>query len=196
MRKTESRRAVFIDRAGTMTVEGGYINDPNRLTLLPRCARAIRKLTENGILAFLATNQAGIARGYFDEATLKATLKRLELLLKAEGAHLDGLYYCSHHPSVGKPPFRKKCRCRKPLTGMLEKAAKDFNLDLKRCLVIGDKVSDSQLAKNAGAKAVIVKPGYGEGEVSCPEMKEVTPDFTGDDILDAVEWILDDINNG
>jgi len=190
------KRAVFIDRDGTMTVEGGYINDPNRLVLLPRCARAIKKLNGNGVLAFLATNQAGIARGYFNEETLKSTLKRLELLLKTEDAYLDALYYCPHHPSVGKPPYRKKCNCRKPLTGMLEKGAKDFSLDLTQCFVIGDKVSDAELGKNSGAKSVIVKTGYGEGEIRSEKMDKVNPDFIAEDILDAVEWILNDINNG
>lgn len=194
MNHRSKKRAVFIDRDGTMTVEGGYINDPNRLMLLPRCARAIKKLNENGVLAILATNQAGIARGYFDEETLKSTLKRLELLLMTEGAHLDALYYCPHHPSVGNPPFRKKCNCRKPLTGMLEKGAKHFGLDLERCFVIGDKISDAELGKKVNAKAVIVKTGYGEGEIRLGKMSKIDPDFIAEDILDAVEWILNDIN--
>ncbi|RMF98309.1 MAG: HAD-IIIA family hydrolase [Candidatus Schekmanbacteria bacterium] len=189
------KRAVFIDRDGTMTVEGGYINDPNRLTLLPRCGRAIKKINENGILAILATNQAGIARGYFDEKTLKATLKRLEFLLEMEGAHLDGIYYCCHHPSVGKPPYRKKCNCRKPLPGMLQKAAKDFNLDLSQSFVIGDKISDVELAKKVKAKSVVVKTGYGEGEICTDKMQKINPDFIADDIYDAVEWILSEIKN-
>jgi len=193
MKTKTNNIAVFIDRDGTVTVEGGYINDPNRLTLLPRSARAIRLLNKNGIKAILATNQAGIARGYFDEPTLKKTLERLNLLLAVEGAYLDGIYYCPHHPTAGKPPFRKKCSCRKPLPGMLTKAKKDFNLDLSRCFVIGDKSSDVSLARVVNAKAIIVKTGYGEGEIELNGSKKISADFIADDLLDAVEWIINGI---
>ncbi|MBI5375223.1 MAG: HAD family hydrolase [Candidatus Schekmanbacteria bacterium] len=193
MKTKTNNIAVFIDRDGTLTVEGGYINDPNRLTLLPRSARAIRLLNKNGIKAILATNQAGIARGYFDEPTLKKTLERLNLLLAVEGAYLDGIYYCPHHPTAGKPPFRKKCSCRKPLPGMLTKAKKDFNLDLSRCFVIGDKGSDVSLARVVNAKAIIVKTGYGEGEIELNGSKKISADFIADDLLDAVEWIINGI---
>lgn len=193
MKTKTNNIAVFIDRDGTVTVEGGYINDPNRLTLLPRSARAIKLLNKNGIKAILATNQAGIARGYFDEPTLKRTLERLNLLLAVEGAYLDGIYYCPHHPTAGKPPFRKKCSCRKPLPGMLTKAKKDFSLDLSRCFVIGDKGSDVSLARVVNAKAIIVKTGYGEGEIELNGSKKISADFIADDLLDAVEWIINGI---
>src|SRR3972149_3069433 len=163
--KQNKNRAIFFDRDGTVTEEVGYVNDPNRLTLLPRAAKAIKLVNNSPFKAILTTNQAGVARGYFPESMVIRVNKWLETLLLIEGAFLDRIYYCPHHPREGEKPYRNKCRCRKPLPGMLIKASRDFNLDLSECYVIGDKLSDVEFAKNVGSKAIIVKSGYGAGEL-------------------------------
>ncbi len=188
---TPMQKAVFLDRDGTVTQEVGYVNHVERLKLLPGAAAAIANLNRAGILAILATNQAGVARGYFPEELVVEVHKRLENLLAAEGAHLDAIYYCPHHPSVGPPPYRQNCQCRKPEPGMLLMAAKKFNLDLNQCFMIGDKITDSLTGQRVGAKGIMVLTGYGRGEYiyQRSEWKE-EPDFIAPDLGGAVDWIL------
>ncbi len=186
------RPAVFIDRDGTLTEEVGYVNHPNRLRLLPRSAAAVRRLNEAGIAAVVATNQAGIARGYFSEDLMHAVHERLVESLKDAGAHLDGLYVCPHHPTEGAPPFRADCDCRKPKPGLLLRAARDLDLDLGDSTMVGDKASDLLVAPAVGARAVLVLTGYGRGEWEYRrENFSVAPDHVAADLLDAVGWVID-----
>jgi len=185
------RPAVFIDRDGTLTEEVGYVNHPSRLRLLPRSARAVRRLNDAGIPAVLVTNQAGIARGYFSAEVLDAVTRELVAQLKDGGAHLDGIYVCPHHPSAGAPPYRMECGCRKPKPGLLERAAGDLALDLKGSVMVGDKPSDLDAAARAGARGVLVLTGYGRGEWEYRRtVFPVAPDHVAEDLLDAVEWAL------
>ena len=185
------RPAVFIDRDGTLTEEVGYVNHPSRLRLLPRSAEAVRRLNEAGIAAVVATNQAGIARGYFTEELMHAVHERLVETLKDAGAHLDGLYVCPHHPTEGMPPFRADCDCRKPKPGLLLRAARDLDLDLGASTMVGDKASDLLVAPAVGAHAVLVLTGYGQGEWEYQrEHFSVTPDHVAADLLDAVDWVI------
>jgi D-glycero-D-manno-heptose 1,7-bisphosphate phosphatase len=186
-----SRPAVFIDRDGTLTEEVGYVNHPSRLRLLPRSAQAIRRLNEAGVAAVLATNQAGIARGYFSEDVLHAVNDALVSQLKDAGAHLDGIYVCPHHPLEGQPPFRAECDCRKPQPGLLLRAAAELHLDLGASTMVGDKPSDLVPARAVGARGVLVLTGYGRGEWEYRrEHFPFAPDFVAADLLDAVEWVL------
>lgn len=185
------RRALFIDRDGTLSEEMGYINHPSRLRLLPRSGAAIRRLNEAGIAAVVATNQAGIARGYFSQDVLDAVHEALVEQLKAEGAHLDGIYVCVHHPTEGVAPYRADCQCRKPRPGLLVSAATDLDLDLARSVVVGDKASDLAVARAVGARAVLVKTGYGLGEWEYRRRHfTVAPDHVAEDLLDAVDWMI------
>lgn len=182
---------MFIDRDGTLTEEMGYINHPARLKLLPRSAEAIRRLNDAGVAAVVATNQAGVARGYFSEDTMHAVNAELVEQLKQAGAHLDGVYVCPHHPTEGEPPFRADCQCRKPRPGLLRRAADDLELDLAASSVVGDKPSDVAAATAVGARSVLVLTGYGRGEWEYRrEEFSVAPDHVADDLLGAVEWIL------
>ena len=122
------KAAAFIDRDGTLTEEVGYVNHPKRLRLLPRSAEAVRRLNAAGLAAVVTTNQTGVARGYFSQDVLHAVNDELVSQLKREGAHLDGIYVCHHHPTEGEPPFRARCDCRKPRPGLLLKAAADLGL--------------------------------------------------------------------
>ncbi|HEY3189366.1 MAG TPA: HAD family hydrolase [Solirubrobacteraceae bacterium] len=185
------RPAVFIDRDGTLTEEVGYVNHPDRLRLLPRSAAAVRRLNEAGIAAVVATNQAGIARGYFSDEVMTAVHQRLVAELKRSGAHLDGLYVCPHHPTEGTPPLRVDCDCRKPKPGLLLRAASELDLDLGASTVVGDKASDLAVARPVGAHGVLVLTGYGLGEWEYRRAHfPVAPDHVATDLLDAVEWVI------
>lgn len=190
-RRVGLRPAVFLDRDGTLTEEVGYVNHPKRLRLLPRTGEAIRRLNAAGVPAVVVTNQAGIARGYFTQDILDATHAELRAQLAAEGAHLDGLYLCPHHPTEGEPPYRMRCECRKPKPGMLLQAASDLDLDLHRSVMVGDKGSDLEVAPLVGARGVLVLTGYGLGEWEFRRDRlPVTPDHVATDLFDAVEWVL------
>jgi D-glycero-D-manno-heptose 1,7-bisphosphate phosphatase len=186
-----SRPAVFIDRDGTLTEEVGYVNHPKRLRLLPRSAEAIRRLNDAGLAAIVVTNQAGVARGYFSEDVLGAVNAALVAQLKGEGARLDGVYVCPHHPTEGAPPYRMVCECRKPRPGLLLRAAADHGLDLSRSALVGDKPSDLLAAQAVGARSVLVLTGYGLGEWEYRRGTfPVEPDHVAEDLLDAVDWVI------
>ena len=182
---------MFIDRDGTLTEEVGYVNHPSRLRLLPRAAEAIRRLNASGVAAVVVTNQAGLARGYFSADVLRATNDALAAQLKDEGAHLDGIYVCPHHPTEGVPPYRTTCDCRKPAPGLLLRAATELNLELTSSTMVGDKSSDLVPAHAVGARAVLVLTGYGRGEWEYKRAEfRVVPDHVAADLLDAVDWVL------
>jgi D-glycero-D-manno-heptose 1,7-bisphosphate phosphatase len=186
-----ARPAVFMDRDGTLTEEVGYVNHPRRLRLLPRSAEAVRRLNTAGLAAIVVTNQTGIARGYFSEAVLHAVNAELVARLKDEGAYLDGIYVCTHHPSEGAPPHRGDCDCRKPKPGLLLRAAQDHGLDLTRATLVGDKPSDLVAARAVGATPVLVLTGYGLGEWEYRRATfPVPPEHVAEDLLDAVDWVL------
>ncbi|HOT76415.1 MAG TPA: HAD family hydrolase [Candidatus Wallbacteria bacterium] len=189
-----SKIAVFIDRDGTMSEEVGYVNHLSRFKLLQNTAAAIKMLNDAGILAIVATNQAGVARGYFVEDMIGKVHEKLKNELARAGAHLDAIYYCPHHPSAGKPPYRTDCDCRKPRPGMILKAKDEFDIDLKRSYMIGDKISDVEFGQKLGLKSVMVMTGYGIGEYEHQRQDwKTTPDFMAEDLLGAVKWIIEDL---
>lgn len=183
-----------MDRDGTVSKEIGYVNHPARYELLPRSAAAIKKLNQAGIKAILTTNQAGVARGYFTEEMIWKVHDRLKEFLAEEDAYLDAIYYCPHHPAVGEGEYRQDCECRKPKSGMLLRGREEFDIDLSSSYTIGDKISDVEFGQRVGAKGILVLTGYGLGayEYEREEWK-VEPDYIAEDLLDAVNWILEDI---
>jgi len=182
------RPAAFIDRDGTISEEVGYVNHPSRFRVFPYSAEAIRILNDNGWLAIVITNQAGVARGYFPEEMIASVHDRLKSDL--ENAQLDAIYYCAHHPSVGEPPYRFDCDCRKPKTGLIDCAAKDFEIDLEASWMVGDRYSDVELARNAGFHYVFVLSGYGRGEWEYQRNGwEHQPDIVCENLLEAVNRI-------
>ena len=191
------RPALFMDRDGCLIEEMGYINHPSRVRVLPRTPEAIARLNAAGIAAVMATNQAGIARGYFSNETLAAVNAELERQLGALGARLDGLYVCTHHPTAGEPPYRETCECRKPKPGLLLRAAAELGLDLSRSIMVGDKPSDVEAGQAAGAATVLVLTGYGRGEWEYRRHEwTVKPDHVAEDLFDAVEWAMARIGAG
>jgi len=191
------RPALFMDRDGCLIEEMGYINHPSRVRVLPRTPEAIARLNTAGIAAVMATNQAGIARGYFSNETLAAVNAELERQLGALGARLDALYVCTHHPTAGEPPYRETCECRKPKPGLLLRAAAELGLDLSRSIMVGDKPSDVEAGQAAGAATVLVLTGYGRGEWEYRRHEwTVKPDHVAEDLFDAVEWAMARIGAG
>ena len=184
-------RAVFIDRDGTISEEVGYINHASRFRTFAYSAEAIKKLNDAGWLAIVITNQAGVARGYFEETMIQAVHERMNSELAQGGARLDAIYYCAHHPSVGEPPYRFDCDCRKPKPGLITRAAGDFEIDLASSWMIGDRYSDIELARNAGVKSAFVLSGYGRGEWEHQRAAWVEqPDIVEENLLEAVETIV------
>ncbi|HYH87025.1 MAG TPA: HAD family hydrolase [Pyrinomonadaceae bacterium] len=189
---TNSRRAVFIDRDGTISEEIGYVNHASRYRVFPFAAEAVRTLNAAGWLAILVTNQAGVARGYFKEELIGDVHNVLKQELERGGARLDAIYYCPHHPTVGEPPYRQDCDCRKPKPGLIRRAAEDFGLDLSRCWMVGDRHSDTELARNAGVRSAFVLTGYGRGELEHQSHGwQHRPNLIAEDLLEAVRAIVE-----
>jgi D-glycero-D-manno-heptose 1,7-bisphosphate phosphatase len=186
-----SRPAVFLDRDGTINEQMGYINHTCRFQLLPGAAKAIKKLNDAAIPVVVISNQSGLARGYFPEELLVAVHEKMNRLLTKEGAHLDGIYYCPHHPEAKEERFRATCNCRKPKPGLVLQASEELGLDPQHSYVVGDRWSDIKTAANCGATSILVRTGYGRGDEQYigPEQK-IQPDFKADDLLEAVAWIL------
>ncbi|MDQ1560460.1 MAG: D-glycero-D-manno-heptose 1,7-bisphosphate phosphatase, partial [Pyrinomonadaceae bacterium] len=193
MGEASKRRAVFIDRDGTISEEVGYVNHPSRYRVFPYAAEAIKRLNEAGWLAVLVTNQAGVARGYFTEDVIGAVHTLLAQELERGGARLDAIYYCPHHPSVGEPPYRFDCDCRKPRPGLIRRAAADLDIDLATSWMVGDRYGDTELARNAGTRAALVLSGYGRGEWEYQRAAwRHQPDLVAENLLEAVEKIIAD----
>jgi D,D-heptose 1,7-bisphosphate phosphatase len=183
-------RAVFLDRDGTINVEDGFIRDPNKIRLLPGAAKAIAALNASRLLAVCVTNQPVVARGEVSLDGLEAIHARLDDLLGQEGAYLDDLLFCPHHPDGGFEgeiaEYKKDCDCRKPKPGLLFRAAERYNIDLSRSYMIGDRTSDIAAGRGAGAKTIGVLTGAALRDGKC----DAKPDMTFDSLRDAVNWIM------
>ena len=152
--------------------------------MFPFAGAAIRRLNLAGLVVIVVTNQSGVARGYFPESLIQQVNERMQRELSAAGAHVDGIYYCPHSSADG-------CACRKPKTGMIERAAREHNLDISRSFVVGDRYGDVELAFRAGCHAIFVRTGYGLGEESWHAKDwPRQPDAIVDDLQQAADWIL------
>jgi D-glycero-D-manno-heptose 1,7-bisphosphate phosphatase len=188
------KRAVFLDRYGTVNEEMGYINHLDRFKIFPWTAPAIRKLNEAGIVAVLTTNQGGVARGYFPESLVQEIHAKLQAELACRQARLDAIYYCPHHPEGKEQSYRIRCECRKPSPGMLMRAVGDLDIDLSASFMVSDRYQDLQMAFQAGARGVLLMSGYGKGEhLYQKHTWPRQPDFIADNLLEGVDWILDQI---
>ena len=178
------RPAVFLDRDGTIAEEVGYLNHVSRFRMFPFAPAAIRRLNEAKYPAIVTTNQSGVSRGYFPDSLVQAVHDLMTTQLAKEGARIDALYYCPHKGDDA-------CLCRKPRPGMLERAAREHGLDLRRSFVVGDRYGDIELAHRVGARAILVRTGYGEGEIQWHSTNwPAPPDFIAEDLADAADWIL------
>lgn len=180
-------KAVFLDRDGTIVRDKGYITIPDDVELLPGAAEAIVRLRAAGWGVFVVSNQAGVAKGLLSEEQLTGINQRMLMMLGAEGARLDGIYCCPHHPEGSEPDFAIECSCRKPKPGLLEQAASEHGLDLAECAIVGDAVRDLEAGRAAGvAAAVLVLTGHGAEQ----SQEEHGADFVAADLAAAAEWLL------
>jgi D-glycero-D-manno-heptose 1,7-bisphosphate phosphatase len=179
-------KAVFLDRDGTVIVERGYITVPEAVELIPGAAPAIIRLREAGWKVFVVTNQGCVAKGMITEDELGMIHFRMVSMLGAEGAEVDGIYACTHHPEGLVPEYSFECDCRKPLPGLLERAASEHGLDLSSSVMIGDTLRDLQAGRAAGAESVLVLTGKGLAASSADHGAiHVAPDLAA-----AVDWLL------
>ncbi len=187
--------AVFVDRDGTLNLEVGHLCSAEQLELLPYVGANISRLNKAGYRVCVVTNQPVIARGGCSDSELKKIHNKFETLLGEYGAYVDRIYSCPHHPDRGfvgeRPELKINCNCRKPKTGMIEKAVKDLNIDISRSWMIGDTTTDILLAQNAGLRSVLVKTGYAGLDKKYP----VIPDYTVQHFGEAVALILDQSKN-
>jgi len=176
-------RAVFIDRDGTINANIGYIDSPDRFMMYSGVAEGIRLLNQDGFKVIIITNQSGIARGYFSKETLEKIHYRMKRELSEKDAIVDAIYYCPHHPD-------DDCNCRKPKTGLLEKAVKDFNINAGKSFIIGDRMLDMETGNKIGCKTVLVPEDKDKVVV---EMREsnVQPDHICDDFFSGAKWIIE-----
>ena len=177
MPKNPDRRFVILDRDGTIIEEREYLSEPEQVVLIPGVGAALRELKKMGLGLVVITNQSGVGRGFFDQLQLERVHERLRKLLEKENVLLDGVYVCPHKPE-------DDCVCRKPKLGLFEKAAKDLGFSLEGSIVIGDKASDMEMGRIAGATTFLVRTGYG-----AQTEKAAIADFVIDDLAAAAESI-------
>ncbi|MEY4964907.1 MAG: hypothetical protein RL274_490 [Pseudomonadota bacterium] len=185
------RAAVFLDRDGTLNVEKGFLASQDGMELLPGVGAALKTLRQAGYSLVVVTNQPVIARGEASEDDVAAIHRRLEWELGKEGAYLDAIYLCPHHPDKGfageRPELKIACQCRKPGTAMVEQACRELNLNAKASWMIGDQTRDIEMAHRAGLRAILVRTGTAgrDGNFSA------TPNFVADDLPAAADMILE-----
>jgi histidinol-phosphate phosphatase family protein len=170
---------VFVDRDGTLIVEKNYLNALDQVELIPGSEATVARLNDAGAIVVVISNQSGVGRGYFTADFVQLTHEFLQAHLQENGGHIDAFYFCPHTPEAG-------CDCRKPRTGMLEKATRDFHLPL-RGFLIGDRESDMEAGQRAGLKSILVRTGYGE---KIFQEGGFVADFVAADLGEAVDWIL------
>ena len=187
---SNKQRAIFLDRDGTINVSKGFLNSADKLELIDGVSNAIKKINTSRYLAIVITNQPVIARGECSFEELNRIHKKMETLLGEEGAYIDDLYFCPHHPDKGFEgevvSLKIDCNCRKPKIGMIEKAVKKYNIDLAESWYVGDTTVDVMTGINAGVRTVLVKTG----EAGKDGKYNVTPTATAKTLEDAIDFIL------
>ena len=183
------RRAVFLDRDGTLVEEAGYLDRLERLVFFPYSVDAVRLLNRADLAVVIVTNQAGIARGIFKETFVAEAHRHITTRLGAGGARVEAFYYCPHHPEAVIGAYRQTCDCRKPQPGLLKRAAADLGLALDQSFVIGDRWHDLEAGQRVGARGVLVRTGYGKTEEAAPQ-PSVAPAAIVNNLMEAVSWIL------
>lgn len=173
----ELKKAVFLDRDGTLIEEANYLSNPDDLRFFSFSRKAVELLRENGYLIIVVTNQSGIGRGFFDEAAMHRIHEAIEMGLENR---IDAFYFCPHLPAAD-------CRCRKPRIDLIERAASDFSVDPEKSWTIGDKVSDIETGFNAGTRTAFVLTGHGKNELDKIKRQ---PDIIADNLLEAVQKIV------
>jgi histidinol-phosphate phosphatase family protein len=179
--------AVFLDRDGVIVRQIDHLSRPEDLELIPGAGEAIAKLNQAKIPVIVVSNQAGVAKGYLTIEDLQQIHTRLHEQLGEHSAHIDALYFCPHHPQATVNKYLMDCPCRKPGTGMLDKAKQDYNIDLSLSYLVGDATSDILAGKRAGCQTILVQTGFAGKD----GRYEVKPDLVVADLAAAVNTILE-----
>ena len=195
LKKKNPKIAIFLDRDGTINKEVNHLSSLDKFELIEGAGEAIHQINLSGILTVVVTNQPVIARGELNDYELKLIHNKMDTLLGEYGAYVDRLYHCPHHPDSGFEgeikALKFDCDCRKPNIGMFTKAKIDLNIKLEKSWVVGDSTRDILAAKNAGMKSVLVRTGKGGKD----EIYTTRPNFLADDLKEAVNLILKEIEN-
>ncbi len=181
------RRAVFLDRDGTISKEKNYLHKIEDFEFIGGVVSALKKLQGAGFLLVVVTNQSGVARGFFSIETVQRLHEHMSHLLKGYGVSIDGIYICPHHPKRGNAPYKVECDCRKGKPGMILRAADDLGIDLSRSFMIGDKLTDIEAGGAAGCHSLLVRTGYGKA-LELPAEIRCEADFPT--LSEAVDYIL------
>lgn len=179
---TGFKPAVFLDRDGVLTREQSYVCREEDMHIFPYAADCVTAIRKKGYITIVVTNQSGVARGMLLEEVLR---KMNERLIVETG--VDAVYYCPHHPQGSIEKYRMRCDCRKPNTGMIAKAMKDFPIRMEGSYVVGDRASDIQMGKKAGMKTVLLESGYGMARLEA----DVTPDYIRQDLREVLQLLED-----
>lgn len=185
------KRAIFLDRDGTINKDVGYPNCFDLIEIYPCSFEAVQKINRGGLLAVIATNQSGVGRGLIQEENLSEIHQKLIASFLNHNAYFDGIYYCPHYLESAIPKYRLDCLCRKPYPGMGLQAAADLNIDTTQSYMVGDKLEDLQFGLNIKARSVLVLTGYGQKTLEEVKKGGVEPAHVAANLLDAVTWILD-----
>jgi D-glycero-D-manno-heptose 1,7-bisphosphate phosphatase len=182
-------RAVFLDRDGVINQDPPhYAHRIDQLEIIPHVAEAIRLLNEADFKVIVVSNQSGIAKGYYQEEDAIRFNEAIRSRLHEEGALIDAFYFCPHHPEAENALYRVRCNCRKPSPGLLIQAAKDFDIDLTRSYMIGDKISDIKAGESAGCMSILVLTGHGKAEAGNLNLN--AHDIIVPDLFEGVKKIL------
>lgn len=180
-------KIVFLDRDGTINVEKNYVHRIEDFQFIEGSIQGIKLLNDNGYKVFVISNQAGIARGYYSEADVDILHRYVNDELFKQGAHIDGFFYCPHHPEHGVGIYKTECQCRKPRIGMFEQATKELDVDKNVSWMIGDNISDIQAGKNYGVRTILVATGYGKETID-----RIKPNYFVPNLYEACKVIIDD----
>ncbi len=180
----KKNKCVFLDRDGVLIKDIGYLKNPEDIIIMPNSIESLKILKKNGFLLIVVTNQAGIAKGFFNIDDLAAVNNRLLKIYEDDGMIIDDLYFCPHHENGTVEPYNIKCSCRKPDTGMVLKGVERFNIDIGKSYMVGDKDSDILLAINSGLKSFYIRNSMYDHD------ENIIPDFYVKDLKEATDIIL------
>lgn len=187
------KKAVFIDKDGTLIYDIPYNIDPSRITLYPDAGRALQQLQRAGYRILVISNQSGVAHGFFQEPALEAVTDQLRQLLQPFDVAIDGVYYCPHHPDGSVPGYAVSCSCRKPQPGLLQQAAHEHGINLAASWMIGDILNDVEAGNRAGCRTILLDNGHETEWRSGPYRQ---PTHTVESWAEAVEVISHRLVNG
>ena len=192
-------RVIFLDRDGTLNEEVHYLHKKEDLRLIEGAADALCRFRKSGYRLVVVTNQAGVARGYYQEEDVKLLHEYMNEILRPLGAEIDCFFYCPHHPEHGIGAYKKNCSCRKPDIGMFEQAEQYFQVDKAHSWMIGDKLIDVEAGKRFGVSTVLVGTGYGakvHQELTGQERRKLPYDVYAKTLADAASAILEGKDEG